>query len=171
MNKCGNLQTAAATAICDAQASAMVDRFDLNPSITATILTLGQHDAQSLSQIAVVSGITHSAMVRLIAGLERKGLVMRGAGQDRRESAISLTEAGQTMYATLRQVQTQVMAPLVEGLTAEQQAVLETALAHVLTRLTTGRDSADHICRFCDEEVCGQDTCPVEQQACRLTQA
>jgi hypothetical protein len=96
---------------------------------------------------------------------------MRGAGQDRRESAISLTEAGQTMYATLRQVQTQVMAPLVEGLTAEQQAVLETALAHVLTRLTTGRDSADHICRFCDEEVCGQDTCPVEQQACRLTQA
>ena len=171
MNRCGNLLTAAAAAICDAHASAIAERAGLNPSVTATILTLGQHDAQSLSQIAVVSGITHSAMVRLIAGLERRGLVTRGAGRDRREAAISLSEAGRELYATLRQLQAQVMAPLVDSLTAEQRAVLEAVLADILTRLTTGRETADHICRFCDEEVCGQDLCPVELQACRLTQA
>lgn len=171
MDKCGNLLTAAAIAICDAQTSAMAEQTDLNPSITATILTLGQHDAQSLSQMAVVAGITHSAMVRLIDGLERKGLVTRGTGRDRREVVISLTEAGQTLYATLRQVQTQVISPLTDGLSAQQKAVLETAMTHILSRLTLGRDSADHICRFCDEDVCHQGHCPVERQAQRLAKA
>ncbi|MGY6547777.1 MAG: MarR family transcriptional regulator [Roseinatronobacter sp.] len=172
MNRCGNLLTAAATAICDAQASAMAERANLNPSTTAAILTLGQHAAQSVSELAVVSGITHSAMVRLVESLKQRGLVTRAQGRnDRREAAISLTEPGQALYATLREMQTHVIAPLLEGLTAEDQAVLETALTHILTKLTTGRESADHICRFCDEVVCGQDHCPVEQQACRLTQA
>ena len=35
-------------------------------------------------------------------------------------------------------------------------------LESLLGRITSGRQSADHICRLCDEDACPQESCPVE---------
>ncbi|WP_439526829.1 MarR family winged helix-turn-helix transcriptional regulator [Roseovarius mucosus] len=171
MDRLANLLNAAATAISDAQAMSMARHADLKPSTTGAILTLGQHSALTLSELARIIGLSHSATVRLIDGLADKGLARRGDGQDRREVAISLTIKGLRLYADLRKAQSEILIPLTEGLTPMERATLEVALSRILAALTKSRQSADHICRFCDEGVCGQDDCPVEVQAVALSRA
>jgi MarR family transcriptional regulator, negative regulator of the multidrug operon emrRAB len=168
MDRLSNLLTAAATAIADAQAATMARHVDLKPSTTATILTLGQHQALTMTQLAAILDLSHSATVRLVDGLAAKDLVLRMQGRDRREVAVALTAQGQTLHATLRHEQSALLMPLLDGLAAQDRDVLEAVLCRILTALTQGRRSADHICRFCHESICGQDDCPVERQACRL---
>lgn len=168
MNRLGNLLNALAGAVTDAQAAAMAEHAGMKPSAAATVLTLGQNDMLTVSDMSKIVGITHSAMVRLIDGLERRGLVSRGRGRDGREVAVCLTEDGVALYAALRRAQADVLDSLVRRLSADQQDAFEDCLAVLLAALTKGRRSADHICRFCDEEVCQQDRCPVESQAQRL---
>jgi MarR family transcriptional regulator, negative regulator of the multidrug operon emrRAB len=171
MDRLANLLTAAATAIADAQATSMGVRTDLKPSTTAAILTLGQHPALTLSELASILALSHSATVRLVDNLAAKGLAKRGDGQDRREVTVSLTVQGHGLYAELRKAQNETMLPLIEVLEAAERAALEVALSRILAALTQGRESADHICRFCDEGACGQEECPVEVRAIELAQA
>jgi DNA-binding MarR family transcriptional regulator len=168
MDRLANLLSAAATAISDAQIMAMARHAELKPSTAAAILTLGQHDLLTLSQLAQIVGISHSGTVRLVDGLVHKGLVMRGDGRDRREVAVSLTAQGRELYARLRLDQDAVLMPLIADLPPEARRALEAALAHLLAGLTRGRQSADHICRFCDESACVPEDCPVERRALAL---
>jgi MarR family transcriptional repressor of emrRAB len=168
MDRLANLLNAAATAISDAQTRSVALYGDLKPSTTGAILTLGQHSALTLSELAGILGLSHSATVRLVDGLGDKGLARRGDGQDRREVTVSLTVDGQALYARLRQAQGETLMPLLEDVAPADKARLEALLSHILAALTKGRQSADHICRFCDEGICGQDDCPVELQAIAL---
>ncbi|WP_019954722.1 MarR family winged helix-turn-helix transcriptional regulator [Yoonia vestfoldensis] len=169
MDRLANLLNAAATAITDAQAASIAIEAGLNHSTTATILTLGQHPGLSLSQLSGIVGLSHSAAVRLVDGLTAKGLAMRGDGQDRREVAVSLTVAGRALYTRLRQVQGNTLMPLLEQIAPADRASLERALSRILGALTQGRESADHICRYCDENACAQKDCPVELRAIALS--
>lgn len=171
MDRLANLLNASATAIADAQAMSVAQHSKLKPSTTAAILTLGQHPALTLSELAGILGLSHSATVRLVDGLAAKGLALRGDGQDRREVAVSLSVQGHGLYADLRSTQSEIMMPLIRVLEPAERAVLEVALSRILAALTQGRESADHICRFCDEGVCGQEDCPVELRAVALAQA
>lgn len=168
MDRLANLLGAAATAIHDAHLTAAADAAGLTPSAAAAILTLGQHEAQTVKDLARIAGITHSAAVRLLDGLADRGLVARGPGRDGREVAVALTPAGRDLYGHLRAAQAGVLMPLLAPLPDADLRVLEGALAQILTALTLGRASADHICRFCDEGVCEQGICPVERQALAL---
>jgi MarR family transcriptional repressor of emrRAB len=168
MDRLANLLNAAATAISDAQMRSVALYGDLKPSTTGAILTLGQHSALTISELAGILGLSHSATVRLVDGLGDKGLARRGDRQDRREVAVSLTVDGQALYAQLRQAQGETLMPLLEEIAPADQARLEAMLSHILAVLTKGRQIADHICRFCDEGICGQDACPVELQAVAL---
>lgn len=171
MDRLANLLNAAATAIADAQATSMALRTKLKPSTTAAILTLGQHPALTLSELAGILALSHSATVRLVDNLAAKGLAQRGDGQDRREVAVSLTVQGHELYAKLRNAQSEMLLPLIQVLEPAERATLEAALSRILAALTRGRESADHICRFCDEGACGQEECPVEVRAIELAQA
>lgn len=171
MDRLANLLNAAATAIADAQATSMALRTELKPSATAAILTLGQHPALTLSELAGILGLSHSATVRLIDGLAAKGLAQRGDGQDRRKVAVSLTVQGHGLYAELRNTQSEILLPFIRILEPAERVTLELALSRILAALTQGRESADHICRFCDEGVCRQEQCPVEMRAIELAQA
>ena len=112
MDRLANLLNAAATAISDAQAVSMARHADLKPSTTGAILTLGQHSALTLSELARIIGLSHSATVRLIDGLADKGLARRGDGQDRREVAISLTINRLLKKSALKDV---ILPPRFEG--------------------------------------------------------
>jgi DNA-binding MarR family transcriptional regulator len=168
VDRLANLLGAAATAIHDAHLAAAAGAEGLTPAAAAVILTLGQHEGQSVKTLARIAGLTHSATVRLLDGLADRGLVARGAGRDGREVAVALTEAGREIYGRLRAAQAGVLVPLLAPLPPADRQALERALAQVLTALTKGRQSADHICRFCDEDACDPARCPVERQALAL---
>jgi DNA-binding MarR family transcriptional regulator len=168
MDRLKNLLGAASVAIFDAQSAAMARQAGLKHSASAVVLTLGQHDVTTISELAKIVGITHSAMVRLIDGLERDALVTRQRGQSLREVSISLTDSGRDLFGKLRQAQFKVLGSLLQGLPDGEKLALESALSHILMTLTCNRESANHICRFCNEDVCGQDRCPVERQVMKL---
>lgn len=170
MDRLANLVNACAAAIAAAQARALSDAGDLTPSATAVVLTLGQFPDQTLTDLARIAGLTHSAVVRLMDGLQARGLVQRGSGRDRREVAVSLTQAGQVTYARLRQAQAAGLAPVLASLSGPERAALERASSAILAALTRDRASADHICRFCDEAICTAGGCPVEERVQALSE-
>jgi len=165
MDRIANLLNATAVAICDAQTAETSRRCGLKSSATAAILMLGQHEGQTVTDVALVAGISHSAMVRLIEGLDRQGLVTRTSGKDKRKIECALTQTGRALYRELRAAQTKVLSPLLECLSENERSVMERALSKMLTTLTKDPDIGDHICRYCDEGVCPQDRCPVEVQS------
>jgi MarR family transcriptional repressor of emrRAB len=171
MDHLDNLLGAAAVAISDALSALMKQQAGLKLSASSVILTLGQHDLLTITEIAKIAGITHSATVRLIDGLECQKLVLRKRGESMREVAVSLTERGRNIYSTLRQAQAEILEPLLSNLLEDERQLLESALSRILVALTSSRERADHICRFCDEGVCHQDHCPVERQARKLEHA
>ena len=171
VDRLANLLNATATAIADAQAKSIALYADLNPSTAAAILTLGQHPALSVSELAGILGLSHSATVRLVGGLAVKSLARRSDRQDRREVAVSLTDEGLALYRRLRKAQSQTLMPLIQIIEPAERAMLETTLSRILAAMTLGRESADRLCRFCDETVCQQEDCPVGLRAIALEQA
>lgn len=165
MDRLGNLLNAASTAISDAQTVEVLKISGINPSATATILTLGQHSGQNLAELASTVGISHSAMVRLIDSLVGQGLVMRCSGRDRREVATTLTEMGNDLYGRLRDAQGKVLHPLLACLSTREHEAMECILSQILGALTKSPGVGDRICRFCDEQACPQESCPVEVRA------
>lgn len=162
MNRLGNLLHALATAVADQHMLAMTAASQLSASAVATMLTLGQHDEQSVSDLASVIGLSHSAAVRLIDRLESDGLVLRSTQKQGRNVPILLTQKGKAAYENLRSQQSGFLNDLLAGLSREEKETLERILESLLSKLTTSRAARDHICRNCDEGICEQASCPVE---------
>jgi MarR family transcriptional regulator, negative regulator of the multidrug operon emrRAB len=135
----------------------------LSPSAVASVLTLGQHDQQSVSDLTSVTGLSHSAVVRLIDRLEADGLVQRSEEKQGRSVPIALTDAGRTEYERLRDRQSGFLEDILAELPSNDQQDLERLVSGILSAMTTSKSARDQICRFCDEGVCEQTSCPVEQ--------
>jgi DNA-binding MarR family transcriptional regulator len=162
MDRVGNLLHAMATAVTDQHMLAMTAGSQLSSSGIAAVLTLGQHDRQSASDLASVTGLSHSATVRLIDRLESDGLVQRSEDKQGRTVPISLTDKGLIEYQNLRSCQSEFLHNLLCKLSPEEKQDLEQLLLSLLSKLTTSKEAGDHICRFCDEGICEQTSCPVE---------
>lgn len=162
MSRTANLLHAMATAINDRQVSAMTEAAGLGPSAVAVILTLGQYDRQSISEIAAVTALSHSAAVRLVDRLERDGLITRARKQQGRSVPVSLTVKGRRTYTDLRRAQSSALSDILAPLSEEEKAQLVHLAERLLEPMATDRNAKDHICRYCDESVCLQGKCPVE---------
>jgi len=162
MNRVANLLHAMSTAIADQQLLTMTSESGLGPSAVAAVLTLGQHEPQNVSDLASVTGLSHSATVRLVDRLESDGLVQRSKEKQGRMVSITLTLKGQAEYERARDLQSEFICHLVAFLSPKDQKKLEEITTLILSRLTTSAAARDHICRFCDEGVCDQKRCPVE---------
>ncbi|WP_407496462.1 MarR family winged helix-turn-helix transcriptional regulator [Pseudooceanicola sp. MF1-13] len=141
---------------------AMTAASELSASAVATVLTLGQHDGQSISDLASVTGLSHSATVRLVDRLASDGLVQRSTQKQGRHVPIFLTYEGRAAYQNLRSHQSGFLDDLLADLSQEDKDNLERILERLLSKLTTSRAARDHICRNCDEGICEQASCPVE---------
>jgi MarR family transcriptional repressor of emrRAB len=88
----------------------------------------------------------------------------RRAGSDGRTLALFLTEAGQQRrLAVLAQRQQQLRLAL-DCLSAPEKKQLTKLLEKMLAVMTTDKLRAYTLCRLCEEEVCPEDLCPVEQK-------
>lgn len=162
MDRAGNLLHAMATAVADQHLLMLGGASQLSSSAIATVLTLGQHNRQTVSDLAMVTGLSHSATVRLIDRLESEGLVRRSEEKQGRTVPITLTGRGRIEYQNLRSSQSDFLDDLLSELSARERRDLERVLERLLPKLTTSKAERDHICRFCDEGICEQTSCPVE---------
>jgi DNA-binding MarR family transcriptional regulator len=156
-----NLLAALGTALADAQARACAAH-GLSASDAGTVITLGQHPGATVGALAPIIGFTQSAAVRQVERLVQAGLVRRGAGEDGREVRLSLTARGATLRARVLAARRRAVERAAAALDRRQVAALVKMMEAMLAALTEGRDSADHICRFCEEDACPTATCPVE---------
>jgi MarR family transcriptional repressor of emrRAB len=166
-----NLLGALALGLSDDMQAAVRQRTGLSPTACAVLATLGPFPGETIGTVAQVLGVTHSVAVRVVDDLVRKGLVARAKGDDRRQVRVTLTGDGMAMRDNVMAARNTVLNELVGVLTTEERAHLEALVSAMLIKLTASRAKADHLCRLCDEFVCTRDTCPVELEAVRKTEA
>lgn len=126
----------------------------------AALVVLGHQPGLSNDALSRLLGLTHTGSVRLIDRLISDGLVERRASAlDRRGVALFLTPAGEAARLQVLTARQQVLAPLVDRLTSQEQVQLGDLLGKLLQ--TTARDDTHklRICRLCDSGACGR--CPI----------
>ncbi|WP_458120523.1 MarR family winged helix-turn-helix transcriptional regulator [Paenibacillus sp. Z6-24] len=80
------------------------------------------------SELAKSAGVTRSTMTGLINGLEKDGLIRRGAHEDRRMTAIHLTEEGEALLMATLPEYARVVTSVMSQLTEEEQGMLQQLL-------------------------------------------
>ena len=168
MNRLPNLLGALSLALTDAQTVATHDASGLSLSACSALLTVAQYPNGNIRDLSAVLGLTHSVTVRLVDNLVQRGLVERSAGQDKRQVALSLTNAGKALRRRIRDARQRSLERGLSDLPSAARAQLEPILSAMLATLTESRNQADHLCRLCDETACGAEDCPVEIAVVRL---
>jgi DNA-binding MarR family transcriptional regulator len=154
-------------ALADAQLAAARQAVGLGATACAALVALGVAPGSTIAQLAAVAGVTHSVMVRTVEALRSDGLVDRVADADGRKVALVLTDAGAERRVAILSARAEAMSAALDVLSPSDRATFSRVLDAMLVALTTDRVQADHLCRLCDEDVCGAD-CPIERRACAL---
>ncbi len=147
--------------------SATFRKLDLRTaSDAATLILILNSGALSIGALAKILNLSHSSMVRVADRLARRGLVTRSRDdKDAREVVLNLTRKGEPLAIRAVAARAAVLAEIGDALSPTETLALGALLEKLLTQSTTGRASADQICRMCDEAICMTGTCPVEQVA------
>ncbi len=132
---------------------------DVAPSARAAVSILLREPGQSIAALADRIGLSHSATVRLVDGLERRWLVRRGrmAG---REVQVTLTANGRRMARQIAEARNTVLGAHLAALSAEEQAELGRLLSAILSAAPDKSVRAAHWCRYCDTNQCDIAGCP-----------
>jgi DNA-binding MarR family transcriptional regulator len=108
---------------------------DLTPTQTAALATISCHGPLTPSELATRERIQRPTATRVLALLEERGLVERTADpEDGRSSLVSATASGDALLASVRERKDLYLARHLEGLSAEELAVLDRA-AGILERV------------------------------------
>lgn len=111
------------------------DGLDYRPRFTPVMRVLDSHGPCSITAIARLAPLTHSAASQTVAQMVRLGLVAARRGSDGRERLVELTEHGRAMMPRLRRHWASTAAALAQ-LSAESGIPLDTALAAALEALS-----------------------------------
>jgi DNA-binding MarR family transcriptional regulator len=108
---------------------------ELSPSLTAALATVGRHGPLTPSELASRERVQRPTATRVLARLEELGLIARTPDpQDRRSSLVAVTESGSALLDELRTRKTAFLAERLDGLDADERAVLDRA-ADILERM------------------------------------
>lgn len=142
---------------------------DLSPSAAAVLSTLYFRASLTTTELSKVVAISQPTAVRLLDGLERRGLVERCA-QAGRSTPLSLTDAGRAEVARLQHERLAAIGSLLSALEPEDTRRFEVMLDRVLAGATTSRAGARTTCRLCEHELCGPGICPIGNRATEIEQ-
>ena len=161
-NRTANLLGALALALTDRLIEETETRAKHGAAGPAALVSIGTAPGEPIDRLARTLVLSHSATVRLVDRLAADGLVARRSLSDGRAVGLHLTRSGATRRKAILEGRRQVLGEALAPLSAKQQDSLTALVETLLGRITSGRQSADHICRLCDEDACPQDSCPVE---------
>jgi MarR family transcriptional repressor of emrRAB len=133
-------------------------------SSRAALVQLAANPGLTVNGLRRRMGLTHSAVVRMLAQLESNGQVERARStEDKRAVTLRLTPQGQQIATQVLAERGQILHDSLTALTSEQQQVLEGLLDQLLTQLPESADQASEICRLCELRACPEELCPVER--------
>jgi DNA-binding MarR family transcriptional regulator len=132
----------------------------LSPSAGATLSMLHFKPGLTTSELAKIVGVSQPNAVRLIDGLERQALIVRGKPEGR-VTPLKLTEAGHAQVRKLHALRLAALDVLLSALPPDEQQHFTSMLDTILAGATTSRDSARTICRLCEHHLCGPQDCPI----------
>lgn len=161
-DRTANLLGALALALTDRLIEETETRAKHGAAAPAALVSIGVAPGEPIDRLARTLALSHSATVRLIDRLAADGLVARRSLPDGRAVGLHLTRTGAARRKAILEGRRRILDEALAPLSAKQQDSLTTLVETLLGRITSGRQSADHICRLCDEDACPQDSCPVE---------
>ena len=128
----------------------------------AAALVVVRHNAgRSVDFLSGALMLSHSGCVRLVDKLCEAGLLERRQGADKRVVTLYLTPAGTKRVEEILRARRASLEEIVAPLGAAQLRQLTGLLEPMLARMTTDEESADVMCRMCEEKVCPQGRCPI----------
>ena len=134
----------------------------------AALATIGSSPGESIDLLSRTLKLSHSGTVRLIDRLEADGMVERKPGKEGRTVALFLTRAGKRAHAQVLERRRRAIEGVLAVLSPSERAELTRLVEKVLTGMTTGRGSAEFICRLCEIDSCPEHRCPVDREAQRI---
>lgn len=112
------------------------DEHELTPMDGRVLGFFARHPASTQSDLARHSGRDKAQLTRLVAGLRERGLLHGEAdAADRRNTRLSLTEAGHAIHQRLKRQAETLNRQAMSGLSPEQQQSLRSLLLQVRTNL------------------------------------
>ncbi|MDN4619033.1 MarR family transcriptional regulator [Paenibacillus sp. PsM32] len=122
------------------ETSTLLARHGLSPSKMRILVPLLLRKKPLLpSDLAEYSGVTRSTMTGLINGLEKDGLIRRGAHEDRRMTSIHLTDEGKQLIHSTLPVYMEQINQLMSHITEDEQKVLHRLLYKIQAGLETSK--------------------------------
>ena len=163
-NRLSNLLAALSLSITDRLESIAESSADSATTMSA-LITIDAHPGDTIDTLSRVLNLSPSGMSRVITRLKKEGLVESRRGEDGRAVNLFATAKGQEKsqeFLARRQV---ILQGTLESLSLSERSQLLGCLEKILFSLPNDMDHARNICRFCDEFVCHQEGCPIEQGA------
>jgi DNA-binding MarR family transcriptional regulator len=103
--------------------------FDIRPAQFSVLVVIEANPGLSQADLGETLGIERARLVRLLDGLERRGLTRRQPSPtDRRSHALFLTDAGQAALKRIKSLAAEHEAHLANHLGADKRDALLTAL-------------------------------------------
>ena len=165
-----NLIGTLALKIHDLQMDAAVAASGMSSTSCSCLVSLAHQDTpQTISDIADICNLSHSATVRLVGKLEGLGYLCKATRQcDLRKTHIELTSNGYEMRDRILKARRLAIEPVLSKFSNSDWKVIEWAAGIILADMTESRLESEQICRLCDANACGGDDCPVEKKALML---
>lgn len=114
------------------RAALLRDAHDIPPFQAKMVAIIGRHPGVPASKLIEQSGRDKAQIARVLKELDERGLIDRHPNpDDRRSQSLFLTPDGETLFATLRTLRTEVGTQMLAGLSADERQ----QLANLLRRL------------------------------------
>jgi DNA-binding MarR family transcriptional regulator len=112
---------------------------ELSPTLVAALVSVERHGPMTLGRLAELERVTPPSITRVVAKLERAGLVSRTVDEaDRRVSRVRVTAEGTLLLQRSRKRKAAYLARQLGTLTDAEQATVVQALP-ILERLLEGK--------------------------------
>jgi len=156
-----NLLGAFVIAVYDQMLERIESELCLGGQAAAALVVISFNQGRSVDFLSGALQLSHSGCVRAIDKLAQAGLVERREGKDRRVVALYLTPAGHREAQSVLRARSKYLDGLLQSLDVKEQRQLTALLETMLFDMTSCDEHAEAMCRYCDETVCPQGTCPI----------
>lgn len=162
-----NLIGALALKIHDLQMEAASNVSGLSPTSCACLICVAHQDTpQTISDIASICKISHSAAVRMVEKLETLGYIHKTSlTSDERKVYVDLTTNGYQIRDSILEARRLAIKTMLSKFSRSDWKTIEWAAGFILADMTESRLESEQICRYCDASACGASNCPVEKKA------
>lgn len=161
--RAANILGAFALALTDKVSTAVKAAGLSNDMASAAVIQIGFEPGISIERLRNSLGLSHSATVRLIDGLQAEGLVSRerNSALDSRVAVLMLTPKGKAQMRTTLAARAEITEPILRRMSSEEITALLAFLDKALPCVVEEGHDTDVVCRLCDIDACPQDRCPV----------